>query len=151
VEEDPEMFFPIGNTGHAIVQIEEAKEVCRQCEVRETCLRWALDTGQDAGVWGGLSEDERQSLKRRTARARTTAERAGVAPPKGLPPTALVPAVETLQVVVACRDAGKTWSHIADLLGTSESTCQDIYKGTRRSVARALEDKALSVADRVDA
>jgi WhiB family redox-sensing transcriptional regulator len=34
------------------------------------CLNWALETGQDAGVWGGLSEDERRSLKRRRARAR---------------------------------------------------------------------------------
>jgi WhiB family redox-sensing transcriptional regulator len=33
-------------------------------------LEFALATGQDAGVWGGLSEDERRSLKRRRARAR---------------------------------------------------------------------------------
>jgi WhiB family redox-sensing transcriptional regulator len=44
LEEDPELFFPIGNTGPAILQIEEAKAVCRRCEVVETCLRWALDT-----------------------------------------------------------------------------------------------------------
>lgn len=28
-EEDPELFFPIGNTGPALLQIEEAKAVCR--------------------------------------------------------------------------------------------------------------------------
>ena len=70
LDEDPELFFPIGNTGPALLQIEEAKAVCRRCEVMDTCLRWALDTGQDAGVWGGLSEDERRALKRRNARAR---------------------------------------------------------------------------------
>src|SRR4051794_8065333 len=70
LDEDPELFFPIGNTGPAILQIEEAKAVCRRCEVREQCLQWALDAGQDHGVWGGLSEDERRALKRRTARAR---------------------------------------------------------------------------------
>lgn len=70
LEEDPELFFPIGNTGPALLQIEEAKMVCRRCTVVETCLRWALETGQDAGVWGGLSEDERRALKRRNARAR---------------------------------------------------------------------------------
>jgi WhiB family transcriptional regulator, redox-sensing transcriptional regulator len=70
LDEDPELFFPIGNTGPALLQIEEAKAVCRRCDVVETCLRWALDTGQDAGVWGGLSEDERRALKRRNARAR---------------------------------------------------------------------------------
>lgn len=70
LEEDPELFFPIGNTGPAVQQIEDAKAVCRRCEVIDTCLQWALDTGQDAGVWGGLSEDERRALKRRKARAR---------------------------------------------------------------------------------
>ena len=72
-EEDPELFFPIGNTGPALLQIEEAKAVCRRCPVREECLQWALETGQDAGVWGGLSEDERRALKRRNARARARA------------------------------------------------------------------------------
>ncbi|HEY9376096.1 MAG TPA: WhiB family transcriptional regulator [Jiangellaceae bacterium] len=72
-DEDPELFFPIGNTGPALLQIEEAKSVCRRCPVREECLQFALETGQDAGVWGGLSEDERRALKRRNARARARA------------------------------------------------------------------------------
>ena len=70
LDEEPELSSPIGNTGPAIMQIEEAKSVCRRCEVVDTCLKWALESGQDAGVWGGLSEDERRALKRRTARAR---------------------------------------------------------------------------------
>lgn len=69
-DEDPELFFPVGNTGPAIAQIEEAKKVCNRCEVKEPCLAWALESGQDAGVWGGLSEDERRALKRRAARNR---------------------------------------------------------------------------------
>ncbi len=67
---DPELFFPIGNTGPAIAQATEAKRVCASCEVREVCLQWAIANNQDAGVWGGLGEDERRSLKRRAARAR---------------------------------------------------------------------------------
>src|SRR5690606_5202403 len=63
--EDPELFFPIGNTGPALVQIDEAKAVCQRCTVVDTCLKWAMETGQDSGVWGGLSEDERRALKRR--------------------------------------------------------------------------------------
>ena len=70
LDEDPELFFPIGNTGPALLQIEEAKSVCRRCEVVETCLNWPIVAGQDFGVWGGLSEDERRAFKRRTARAR---------------------------------------------------------------------------------
>jgi WhiB family transcriptional regulator, redox-sensing transcriptional regulator len=68
--EDPELFFPIGNTGPALIQIQEAKSVCCRCPVIEICLQWALEFGQDSGVWGGLSEDERRSMKRRAARSR---------------------------------------------------------------------------------
>ncbi len=67
-EEDPDLFFPIGSTGPALVQTEDAKAVCRGCPVREECLRWALENGQDAGVWGGLGETERRALKRRSRR-----------------------------------------------------------------------------------
>ena len=70
LDENPELFFPIGNSGLALVQIEEGKAVCLRCEVVETCLEWAMESGQDAGVWGGMSEDERAALKRRNARAR---------------------------------------------------------------------------------
>ena len=70
LDEDPEMFFPIGNTGPAFLQIDRAKVVCRSCEVVDTCLSWAIGSRQDAGVWGGLSDDERRALKRRNARVR---------------------------------------------------------------------------------
>ena len=73
LDEDPELFFPIGNTGPALDQVEEAKLVCHRCEVVETCLSWAIEFRQDAGVWGGLSADERRALKRRAARARLSA------------------------------------------------------------------------------
>jgi WhiB family redox-sensing transcriptional regulator len=67
LDEDPELFFPNGNTGRALEQIEQAKAVCLTCSVSDQCLQWALKTKQDAGVWGGTSEDERRSLKRRKA------------------------------------------------------------------------------------
>ena len=63
-DEDPELFFPIGTTGPAATQVDEAKQVCRRCSVIDDCLAWSLETGQDAGVWGGTSEDERRALKR---------------------------------------------------------------------------------------
>ncbi len=70
-DEDPELFFPVGTSGPAIAQIADAKLVCARCPVTAECLSWALESGQDAGVWGGMSEDERRALKRRTARTRT--------------------------------------------------------------------------------
>ena len=62
-EVDPELFFPIGNTGPALLQIDEAKTVCRRCPVMDSCLQWALESGQDSGVWGGMSEDEKARLQ----------------------------------------------------------------------------------------
>ena len=66
LDEDPELFFPIGNPGPALLQIDEAKAVCYRCEVVETCLKLAIESGKHAGVFGGRSEDERRALKRRT-------------------------------------------------------------------------------------
>lgn len=69
-EEDPELFFPVGNTGPALLQVEEAKAVCARCPVTDECLQWALETHQDAGVWGGTGEDERRAMRRRRQRER---------------------------------------------------------------------------------
>ncbi|WP_298800429.1 WhiB family transcriptional regulator [uncultured Pseudonocardia sp.] len=64
-DEDAELFFPVGTTGAAALQLAEAKTVCRRCPATSACLAFALETGQDHGVWGGLSEEERRALRRR--------------------------------------------------------------------------------------
>ena len=46
-DENPELFFPVGNSGPALAQIATAKM-----------------------VWGGMSEDERRALQRRKNRGR---------------------------------------------------------------------------------
>ncbi|CAM5292684.1 MULTISPECIES: WhiB family transcriptional regulator [Streptomyces] len=62
--EDPELFFPIGDTGPCAVQIEQAKAVCRDCAVVTPCLRWALETREAHGIWGATTETERRRLRR---------------------------------------------------------------------------------------
>jgi WhiB family redox-sensing transcriptional regulator len=62
---DPEMFFPVGTTGQALGNIERAKMICATCVVQEECLDYALNTNQEAGVWGGYAEDERRRLRKR--------------------------------------------------------------------------------------
>lgn len=47
-----------------------AKVVCQSCPVAEPCLEFAMETNQKYGIWGGLTDKERASLKRRRARAR---------------------------------------------------------------------------------
>jgi WhiB family redox-sensing transcriptional regulator len=63
---DPDLFFPLGPVGASLPQIEQAKQVCRTCPVSKTCLRWALDN-EDAGVWGGTTEEERRGYRQSRA------------------------------------------------------------------------------------
>jgi WhiB family redox-sensing transcriptional regulator len=70
---DPELFFPVGATGQALVQIDRAKEVCGECSVAKHCLDFALETNQDSGIWGGLSEEERRAIRRQRAAAQRAA------------------------------------------------------------------------------
>lgn len=65
LDEDPELFFPVGTAEPALAQTAQAKKVCARCPVRATCLEWAMKQGQSSGVWGGLTEEERRLLKRR--------------------------------------------------------------------------------------
>jgi WhiB family redox-sensing transcriptional regulator len=66
---DPDLFFPVGTTGQALVSIDHAKRVCAECDVTTACLQFALDTNQDSGIWGGLSEEERRAIRRQRASA----------------------------------------------------------------------------------
>lgn len=63
--------FP-GTLGH---DIERAKSFCRRCPAIERCLQWALETGTEYGVWGGLTEDERASIQRAKTRRSLTPDK----------------------------------------------------------------------------
>ncbi|MEU8760515.1 WhiB family transcriptional regulator [Streptomyces sp. NPDC048659] len=56
----PEFFFPAPGSS-----TREAKQLCGACPGRAACLEYALTHDERFGVWGGLSEKERISLKRR--------------------------------------------------------------------------------------
>lgn len=71
-KDDPEIMF--SGSKHDIAA---AKDICRTCPVTTRCLQWALDTGEDWGVWGGLSESERRALRRQAARPISIDEYAG--------------------------------------------------------------------------
>lgn len=64
-DSDATLFFPVGSTGPAVDQIVAAKEICAMCTVQEECLQYALESNQEAGVWGGYAEDERRRLRKR--------------------------------------------------------------------------------------
>lgn len=46
-----------------------ARAVCRSCPVQRPCLEAALELKEPHGVWGGMNERERRSVRRRRALA----------------------------------------------------------------------------------
>ncbi len=60
---DVALFFPAGSTGRAAGEVVSAKAVCRTCPVQPACLRFALETNQESGIWGGRGEEERRRLR----------------------------------------------------------------------------------------
>lgn len=73
IGEDPELFFPVGTASGALEQAEQAKSICLGCPVRTECLEWSLVTAQDAGVWGGMDEEERREIRRQRRRQASVA------------------------------------------------------------------------------
>jgi WhiB family redox-sensing transcriptional regulator len=55
---DLEIFYP--NKGDSGAR---AKKVCGICPAQVACLRWALDTDQRFGIWGGTTPDEREKIR----------------------------------------------------------------------------------------
>jgi len=60
--QDPALWFPGRGQSH-----EDAKAICRACPARAECLDWAIQAGEQAGVWGGASPGERARLRRSRA------------------------------------------------------------------------------------
>jgi WhiB family redox-sensing transcriptional regulator len=48
--------------GESLAAVLEAKKICSGCPIQAMCLDWASQT-QDAGVWGGLTPEERKKLR----------------------------------------------------------------------------------------
>lgn len=48
--------------GDSLTDVLEAKRICCFCPIQAMCLDWASQT-QDAGVWGGLTPEERKKLR----------------------------------------------------------------------------------------
>lgn len=76
-DHDPEIWFPVGTGPIAQVQANHAKSICAPCPSRIACLKWALETGIDDGVWGGTGEEERRAL--RAPKHLTEQQRAAIA------------------------------------------------------------------------
>jgi WhiB family transcriptional regulator, redox-sensing transcriptional regulator len=64
---DPLLFFhPQNERGASRVRREQsAKRVCASCPVRLECADYAIRAREPYGVWGGLSEEERERILHR--------------------------------------------------------------------------------------
>ena len=60
-EDFPEVFFPEDIRDPIKRQLATivAKKLCAGCPVQRECFRYAIETGQKYGIWGGTSPQER--------------------------------------------------------------------------------------------
>lgn len=63
VDVPSEIFFDKADNGRFLYE-SEAKSICRRCSVQSCCADDALASKDRAGIWGGLSEQDRVRLRR---------------------------------------------------------------------------------------
>jgi WhiB family redox-sensing transcriptional regulator len=69
-------FHPDGERGPARARREaRAKAICHTCPVLEMCREHALAVHEPYGIWGGLSESEREAIIRARKRQLTLTAR----------------------------------------------------------------------------
>ena len=56
---DPDLFYPNRGAPTGVAQ-----RVCAGCAVRVECLEYALTNNEHYGIWGGMSERQRQRIRR---------------------------------------------------------------------------------------
>jgi len=56
----PDIFFPEDLPDREVREkaIQAAKTLCADCPLLTTCRDYAITTGQEFGIWGGLTADE---------------------------------------------------------------------------------------------
>ena len=89
----------------------EAALICAGCEVREMCLKYALETNQQVGVWGGTTPEQRATLRHKRYRG------------PDVPPIALHPCPGCARPFPSIRGVA---SHYAQVHTPTTGTC---YKG----------------------
>lgn len=68
---DPELFFPPSDDDTSVIVARHriaVAPICSACPVATDCLRWALDSKQDHGLWAATTPTDRRAI-RRTRRA----------------------------------------------------------------------------------
>ncbi|MFB6603586.1 WhiB family transcriptional regulator [Streptomyces noursei] len=129
---DPDLFFPEPDE---MDRIRVAKALCDRCPVRTTCLDSALENGDQDGIRGGMTEEERHSVHRkfqlRLDYGRVNAVLAGS--------DIHLTAAERRAVARAAYQAGTSAEELARMLKVTKEHAQKLYRRTRRQ----LRDRAI--------
>lgn len=63
--DDPDLWF-----AESPAQLEQAKQLCASCPIRQLCLSTAIDRAEPWGVWGGEIFDQGVVIARKRPRGR---------------------------------------------------------------------------------
>ena len=63
-QELPDAFFIDFKDTQAPEKMKNSKALCATCPIQLLCLEYALEAGEQDGIWGGLTRNERKALKR---------------------------------------------------------------------------------------
>ncbi|WP_309062292.1 WhiB family transcriptional regulator, partial [Streptomyces sp.] len=64
VGEDPEIFFPLSDSAAPGSEASLARAICRRCPVLLACRTWAIEHGEDDGIWGATTAAQRRAVRR---------------------------------------------------------------------------------------
>ncbi|MEU6406832.1 WhiB family transcriptional regulator [Streptomyces sp. NPDC046985] len=67
VGEDPDIFFPLADSVAPGAETALARSICRRCPVLLACRTWAIERGEDEGIWGATTAAQRRAIRRAAA------------------------------------------------------------------------------------
>jgi len=70
----PDLFFIEGKETHYGWMRVSAINLCNTCPLKDLCLDYALEAGEQHGIWGGQTASMRSQIRRASNRARTEFE-----------------------------------------------------------------------------
>lgn len=137
--DDPDLFFPEGDTDADLARTLEAKQICGLCPASRLCLDTALANNDRWGIRAGMTEEEREPLHRnlphRLDRARINAALAGR--------DIYLSGAERHALVRAAHDADLPARRLAQVLKVTDQHAWKLLRRARREArSRALAEQA---------
>lgn len=144
--EDLVLFFGSDGERQAEKELREtvAKEICAACPAQRECLDHAITLPEKAGIWGGMTPDERHAERRRRWRREKAAAPAPKVKPKPKPKSRSVPATGAVRRLKAAAAVGRTLRVYAHHTGIPETSLLKIRTGVWPYIP---EERAKAIAD----